>query len=281
MTLDEKIERSCGVVSSMLKRYKNPCVLWSSGKDSMVLLHLLKFKMGLDFPVVCWREPWMPWKLEFTNRIIQEWKLEAWDWAPSAVKLCRGMGRIDVMTYYQINSSLISEPQHMIVARGTEPPEEGLPFLCGLETFLAKPLGTFNFPWDGMFIGHKSDDEDPLSGKVPLEVDWLQIERAAAGIYPIRDWTDVEVYEYIERFDVPFDETRYDVKNRTTVKNNKLNNPDYYHTCFKCCDPRNSAFVHCPKYDVDVNNISHLVPWVDPKMPYCNMRNDIPNEPGV
>lgn len=216
----------------------------------------------------------MPHKLKFTNRIIQEWDLEVYDWAPSAVKLCQGKGRIDVMTFYQINTAAVLPPQHMIVARGTEPPEGDLPFLCGLETFLAKPLGTFNFPWDCMVIGHKSVDEDPLSGKIPLQVDRLQIENAGTAIYPIREWTDEDVFEYHDTRNVPFDETRYDVKNRTVVKNDKTDNPDYYRTCFKCCDPTSASFVRCPKYDIDINNVSHLVPWTEPSMAYCGLRHE-------
>lgn len=272
--MNAKIERSCEIIETALKRHKNPCVLWSSGKDSMAMLHLIQFKLGHKLPVVCWREPWMPWKLEFTNRIIQEWELEAWDWAPSAVKLCQGNGRIDIMTYYQINTSYSQPPQHVLVARGTEPPEEGLPYLCGLETFLARPLGTFNFPWDCMFHGHKSVDDDPLTGKVPLSVDMLSVDHAGTSVYPLRDWTDDDVFDYHVEFNVPWDETRYDMKNRAVLKNDKFKNPDYYHTCLKCCDPSNPAFVKCPKYNAEINNVSHRLPWVEPSFKYCGMRGE-------
>lgn len=266
----QKIERSCEIIEQALKKYKRPCTFWSSGKDSMALLYLIKFYLQLEFPVVCWKEPWMPQKLEFTNRVIREWNLEIWDWAPSAVKLCQGNGRIDVLNYYQVNPILL-DPEYMIIARGIEPPEEGKPFLCGLETFLGRPTGSFNFPWDVGFIGHKTCDEDPCSGKIPLEVDVVHSATSVSAAYPLRDWTDEDVYQFHIDNSIPFDETRYDIKAKKVLPD-KHKNPDYYHTCLKCCDPTSSAFVQCPKYGLQINNISHKVPWDAPKMEYCNLR---------
>jgi hypothetical protein len=272
MTLTERVSASIGFLDRMLETAKNPVILWSGGKDSMVVLHMLKFIMKRELPVVCWREPWMPQKLRFINRIIDEWNLEVHDYAPSAVSLCRGKeGRVDIMESYQVNSVLAPEPQHMLVARGTLAPEENLPFLCVLETFLARPTGAYNFPWDCMIMGHKSSDDDPTVGKVPLRVDRLQVENAGTVIFPIRGWTDAEVFQYHERHGVPHDETRYDVPNRRVRDRGDIANPDYFHTCTKCCDPTSASFVRCPKYGIDVNNVSHMVPWVDPNFSYCGL----------
>jgi hypothetical protein len=272
--LGEKIKLAVGLCERMLAKYQRPCIFWSGGKDSMVILHMLKFLIGRELPVVCWREPWMPKKQKFVNRMIQEWDLVAWDWAPSKMALCHGKNRIDVMNHYQINTAIGQDPQYLILARGTEPPVEGLPFLCGLETFISRPFGTFNFPWDCAFHGHKSVDEDPLSGKLPLAVDLMQNPNAADAIFPLREWSDEDVFEYHRLHEVPFDETRYDIENKAVLKNDKEDNPDYYRTCFKCCDPTSSKFVRCPKYDVEMNNVSHLVPWIEPAMPYCGLRDE-------
>jgi hypothetical protein len=270
MTLDRKVEVAVDFLDRMLKTARNPVILWSGGKDSMVVLHMLKFLMKRELPVVCWREPWMPEKLRFINRIIDEWNLEAHDYAPSAVSLCRGKeSRVDIMECYQV-SSAAQKPEYIMVARGTIVPEEGRSFLCALETFLSRPLGTYNFPWDCMVMGHKSSDDDPTVGRVPLQVDRLQLENAGTILYPIREWTDDDVFEYHERHSVPHDETRYDVKNRQVLKKNSTNS-DYFHTCTKCCDPTSASFVRCPKYGIDVNNVSHRVPWVEPNFAYCGL----------
>jgi hypothetical protein len=121
-----------------------------------------------------------------------------------------------------------------------------------------------------MVMGHKSSDDDPTVGRVPLQVDRLQLENAGTILYPIREWTDDDVFEYHERHSVPHDETRYDVKNRQVLKKNSTNS-DYFHTCTKCCDPTSASFVRCPKYGIDVNNVSHRVPWVEPNFAYCGL----------
>lgn len=269
--METKISKTLDFIRAMLGKYRNPCILWSGGKDSMVLLHLIKFKLGINLPCVCWRDPWMPHKLKFIERVIQEWQLEVWDYAPSRISLCRGNGKIDALMGYQINSPLPGqEPQYIEIAKGTESPEEGKPYLCGLETFLSRPLGSFAFPWDGMFHGHKSADVDPLFGKVPLSVDFILNPSGAASLFPLREWTDDEIFQYHGDNYLPFDERRYDVKNKKTL-DDKHANPDYYHACFKCCDPSSPKFVRCPKYDADVNNVAHLAPWISPSLAYCGI----------
>ena len=146
----------------LVRHYKRPCVLWSGGKDSTAMLHLLREMVPEPLPVVCWREPWQPWKQEFCNRVIELWNLTVWDWHPLGVCLCKGNGRIDVLNSYQFGTT-----GRMILARGIEPPHEGEPWLCGRETFLSRPLAPFVAPWDLAFHGHKSVDDDPTSGQIP------------------------------------------------------------------------------------------------------------------
>jgi len=253
-------------IERILARYRKPVVLWSGGKDSTVLLHLSR-RMHPDIPAICWREPWFPEKLQFTHRLIELWGIECYDYAPFAVGLCKGNGRIDIMNHYDVGN------RTMILARGTEAPEEGRRYLCGRETFLSRPLGTWNFPFDVMLHGHKSCDEDPCSGKVPLQVDLVDDPGACAAFYPLREWTDKDVWEYTERFSVPYDTNRYVKTNgRWESKKDKRKNPDYYHACFKCLDADNGPFVQCPKSGMDINSIADRVSWIKPQMDYCGLR---------
>lgn len=238
----------------------------------MVMLHLVMQLSKKPLPVICWREPWFPWKQTFANRIIREWNLDVYDYAPSRIELCESNGRIDVINYYQTGP--LNNPHYVALARGTERPEQGAPWLCGLETFLTRPVGTFDFKWDLMFHGHKSCDIDPCSGQVPLRTDIMMRPGAGSSVFPLRSWSDEEVFAYIEKFDVPFDETRYkkDPSGNWFNISNKENNPDYYHTCFACCDRRNEAFVFCPKLKLEINNISGSVVYNNPSAAYCGLR---------
>lgn len=238
----------------------------------MVLLHLLR-KAGCRFPVVCFREPWMPWKQRFANRIIEEWNLTVWDWHPQYVQLCKGMGRIDILNFYSFGQ----EP--IMLARGTERPDGGnigCDYLCGRDTFLSRPLGTFTPPWDLAFHGHKSCDEDACSGKVPLQLDIKDTPGSVASVFPLRNWSDEDIFEYIDEHNVPYDTTRYEKTSDgwKVITKDKKYNPDYYHTCLKCLDPQEGAYVQCPKLNnLQINNISNRVVWSEPSMDYCGLRS--------
>lgn len=267
--LDEKIHLAKQTISRTMAHYKNPAVLWSGGKDSMVLLHLLLTTTLRSLPVICWREPWMPWKQAFVNRMIAEWSLTVWDWHPQAVTLCKGHGRIDVLNHYQMQRGT------MILARGTEPPEEGKAWMCGRDTFLARPLGGFAAPWDVAFHGHKSTDDDPTSGKIPLAVDILDTPGTVAYSYPLREWTDEDIFAYIEAKNLPYDEARYERTDEGwRILPDKFANPDYYATCLRCMDPDAGPFVHCPKLNSQINNVSASVVWQQPRLAYCGLRTE-------
>lgn len=237
----------------------------------MVLLYLTKFVLGVELPVICFKEPWFPHKLEFTNEIIRKWNLTVWDWAPSRVSLCSGNGRIDVIHRYQIGPKPDGFLGEAVLARGTEIPEENLPWLCGVDTFLSRPTGSFHPHWNLLIHGHKSSDDDPCSGKIPLETDFLLDPPNPASVFPLRNWTDDDIFEFTKERGIPFDRSRYDLDEKKVLPN-KWMSPDYYHTCFACCDPSMPKFVHCPKRNAQVNNISHLVPWEFPSGEYCNLR---------
>lgn len=270
MNRDAKISDARRVIRAAMGHFRNPCVLWSGGKDSMVLLHLLRMET-LDWPVVCYREPWLPEKQGFVNRVIAEWNLEVWDYAPSAVSLCKGNGRIDILNTYKVG---VAPDATMTLARGTEKPVEGEPWICGRTTFLGRPLGTFQFPWDAMFIGHKSVDVDPTSGQVPLQTDVMNKPGSSAAVYPLRHWTDGDVFAYIECFNVPYDESRYELGDdgQWRLLADKRRNPDYYATCLRCCDPEEGPFVMCPKLGLEIDNIAERLRWVQPRMDYCGLR---------
>jgi len=268
MKLESLVKNAREFCGRILQSHKCPGVLWSGGKDSTVMLHILR-EMGVHLPVVCWREPYMLQKLQYTNELAAAWDLTLFDFPPAAVALSKGMGRIDVMQHYMMGEKAI------ILARGTEKPEPGKPFLCGKKAWLQRPTAKTEWPWDVMFHGHKNTDVDPCSGGVPLEVDLLQNPGCASMAYPMREWEDDDVFAYADAYKVPLDPNRYYKTVGIWMHNpDKTLNSDYYHTCWKCCDPDEGEFVRCPQLgDAQINNISAQIPWINPRLPYCNLRS--------
>jgi hypothetical protein len=265
----DKLSTTQEFIYRLLASHNRPCVLWSGGKDSMVLLHILR-DMTKPLPVVCWREPWLSYKQRFVNRIIDEWSLTVWDWHPASIGLVKGNGRIDVLNAYQMGM----QGATITLARGIEKPAEGEKLLCGRDTFMSRPTAPFVPPWDLCFHGHKSCDVDACSGPVPLEVDLMATPGMVACSFPLRHWEDGDIFNYIEEHNVPYDVKRYrKVEGQWEVLPYQKENPDYYPACMKCLDPDEGEFVDCPKYKMRINNISNQVKWATPKAAYCNLRN--------
>jgi 3'-phosphoadenosine 5'-phosphosulfate sulfotransferase (PAPS reductase)/FAD synthetase len=117
------------------------------------------------------------------------------------------------------------------------------------------------WPWMTVFHGHKSCDVDPYEGPVPLKHD-----AADAGgvnvVFPLRHWTDDDVWQYIEDNHVDYDKRRY--AGHLEVPDKWLNS-DFIHACTLCCDPRNTTDteVFCPKLKRNVPNVGSKVLILD------------------
>ena len=271
MTFVDKLARSKRLIAAWMKSYQNPCVLWSGGKDSTVLLHILR-GLGHDLPVVTFQEPWQRGRLAYTQKIAAEWNLTLYDFPPSELGLNRGNGRIDIMQRFQL------ENFSLWLARGTEPPRDGEPFQCAID-WLKRPVGGMQFPWDAAFHGQKSSDEDPCSGRVPLASDINANPLCPAALYPLRDWTDADIFTYSEIHRLELDPLRYGRVDgeMAVLHNDKLGNPDYYRTCTRCLDPDQPGVVECPKLLGQINNVSATAPWVRLEMPLCGYSAGLPS----
>jgi hypothetical protein len=155
----------------------------------------------------------------------------------------------------------------------TEEPLRKRDFVCGLEWLRrTKANGIVEWPWMTAFIGHKDCDVDPYEGAVPLAHDAAD----AAGVnvvFPLRRWTDDDVWQYIEENHVDYDKRRYAA--RLEVPDKWLN-PDYLHACTKCIDPREDAEeVMCPKLGRMVPNVSRKVLRLDDLPPYIKRPQEL------
>jgi len=250
MTLEEKIEAANFLIQNRLRATEKPVICLSFGKDSMVMLDLF-LRAGHKLPVIYWkREHQFPEKNKFANEMIEKYDLEVYDYPPEYTRMIKKDGQIEVINFFSIGKYTIEVPTEIAPYKDNEK------FLCGLFDMYLKPTGKFNFPWDTMFIGHKDTDVDPLRGAVPLLVDEYQHDADAPTFsFPIRHFTNEDIWEYSRRFEVPQDARRYSGDERY--------NNDRYPACTACINPDNPKTVYCPKYKAEIPNISSKVVWAE------------------
>lgn len=265
MTLDEKVEGAKAFFKSVLETYNKPVVMSSFGKDSMCLLHLLK-TMGIKLPILFHRKPFEPKKYEFADSVIHAENYTVHDYPPSNTSVTKNGDKAEITSYYQVGGNAT-----IWLGRNIIKPEDGKPFLCGLEDFYDTPIGAFHFPWDVCIVGHKSSDVDPIQGPVPLKSDIHHPEEGPDYAYPLRYFTDADVWEYTYKFKVPYNDKRYDKSSGYKEFKDKTYNDDYYCACMRCIDKDESSVVFCPKYNKQVSNISSTIRYKDiPKFSYID-----------
>lgn len=239
----------------------------------MALLHLIREVLPANrlnchpYPIqlIYYRQPWFPFKNEFADSVIRKWSLEVYDFPPlvAGVK-CHEEG-LELVARYPFGTQAMDLPLN------TEPPAPRRPYLCGRVWSDVRPMSKgVTWPWRVVFHGHKSSDVDPYDGPIPLGADHIE----AAGVslvFPLRHWSDRDVWDYIEANKIPCDRRRY--KDRQELED-KWANPDYMHACTTCIDPRNSAHkVFCPKLQQDIPNAGHLVTRLEQIPQYIEKEN--------
>ena len=244
-------------------------VFWSGGKDSMVLLHLMR-SAGLNLPVAFFREPWQPRKYSFHDQLIRDWELHVLSWHPTAVAFQQTDCEMELQNLYRFGSSEVTCPT------GIVPPVDGLPWACMIDMSQRPLQERLDVPQDfqAAWIGHKGCDVDAvLGGDAGTRAHAVMAPNGSVTVFPLKDWSHDDIWEYIEGFDVPYDSERYEktAEGAWRERPDRRHNADYVHACSLCVDRRPEAprFVHCPKLDATVANVSHRLEWVEPqKMHY-------------
>jgi 3'-phosphoadenosine 5'-phosphosulfate sulfotransferase (PAPS reductase)/FAD synthetase len=272
MSLDEKIKDTLEFIAKCFAEFQRPVLLWSGGKDSMVLLYLLKSMKRIP-PVLFFEEPKFPRKFAFAHRIIESLNLEVHDYPPVRMSMLYGKNGIPshVAEYHTGSKYTIILPRNII-----EYEDGDREYLCGLE-FLSRPTTTYPFPWDLLLIGHKDVDEDQIFGRVPLKTRTVVRDEGPAYAFPLKNWTHDDVWDYTDSFGVPVQQSRYDQATRTEWKI-KYYNSDYFPLCIRCVDARRAGTqVSCPRFERSLVNISEQVRRFDEKLDYLELEEGYAN----
>jgi 3'-phosphoadenosine 5'-phosphosulfate sulfotransferase (PAPS reductase)/FAD synthetase len=251
--MKDRVTETCDFLRKLLPQFEAPVLMSSFGKDSMVLLWLLR-SLEFKLPILFYEDPWFPRKYEFAHRIIADLNLEVYDYPPIRTSMLYGKNIPAFVNEYLLSGNMtMALPKNIVEYQDGD--EE---YLCGLN-FFTRPLGTFAYPWDLVLIGHKSADEDQIYGKVPLATRIVYRDSGPAYAFPLKEWTDLEIWDYTEANDVPVQASRYDQAHRKEWKT-KYYNSDYFHACIRCVDARQTGTqVFCPKFRQPIDNVSSSI----------------------
>jgi len=275
--ISDKIKKALLIVEKVLGIDNNPIIFTSFGKDSMVLMHLVR-TVNSNIPCLFGREPFCPKKYEFADYVTNLWGLTVYNlYFPIAtyvqVEQLENDYEIEVCGKYSCRSG-----SYWVLPTGISNPTDGVAasdILCGLNDLYLKPKGNNAFPWNCCFIGHKSFDTDifvkdcRLTSFISYD-DTLDL----LNVFPLEDWTHEDIWEYTRLFNVPQNEKRYPYKNgvRIPVEEGLLfreqykdmtYNPDYFHCCTRCINRLMPKDVTCLKTGKVVRNISDSIRYVD------------------
>lgn len=217
--LDQLESKSVHILREAYREFKNLCMLWSIGKDSTVLLWLARkaFFGHVPFPLVHVDTSFkVPEMIAYRDRIARQWKLNMIV-GQNRRALEEGKtfpdGKVDRLTCCR---SLKSEAlKHT---------------LSGEWDRLRMDHATGQYvlddnrePFTGVIVGVRADEEgsrskeryfSPRDKKNDWDVDdqppelWNQYKTDFAPgthvrIHPLLDWTELNIWEYIERENIP------------------------------------------------------------------------------
>lgn len=214
-----------------------PAVASSFGKDSQLMLALIR-EFQPEIAVLYFQGIPHPTKHDFPLKIVQEWSLKCEMPLPFARDLIEKNGHVEVVELYRVGSN-----QAMYFPIEPEPdyvPDENT--TCAIELLLS-PVNSNPVSYDALFIGHRGDDIDPVYGAVPLQSDVL-IEDGFRWVYPLKDWTEADIWEASALLKISQNEARY-------RKQDWAANNDYYPLCTQCLSKKEgSVFCHIEKREV-------------------------------
>ncbi len=170
VTLIDKIEHSKKLIKEAIEKYARIAVAVSWGKDSMVLLHLVK-QIDPNIPVFTVLTPFKPKEtLEFKDRIVREWNLN--------IKEYR------------------SKERPILGLWKTDPDE-----CCRI--FKVEPTRVAVKDLDAWFSGLRKTEGRTRQDYKEVEVRDCRGDSNLVKINPILEWTELDIWRYSALYNVP------------------------------------------------------------------------------
>jgi 3'-phosphoadenosine 5'-phosphosulfate sulfotransferase (PAPS reductase)/FAD synthetase len=209
----EKIQQR---IREALSEASHPVLMWSSGKDSQLLLQLAREIK--DIPLLWFRHDLLPTQKEFAEKVIMDLNLTVFSYPP-------------MQTFYLpgtfISDQSINGYAFPILVDQVDSNR------CALELDQAR-MPYFPFEWDVILTGWKACDSHPLIPHMNME--GLKLGNTTFRA-PLFDLTDEDVWALTRELNVPVNEKRY--------AGDDLYNPDVIHCCVNCL--RGGETTYCPR----------------------------------
>lgn len=221
------MEQARQAIRVALDDAKCPAVMWSGGKDSMLLLSLVR-EINPSVPVIWFRTP-----NAFARRMIMEWDLEAWCWEPADVYVVPNDGGLTLVREQAFGQQRF--PVLLDVEAGTQ---------C-IADVLPKRTPRLFPHFDLILSGFRDSDYHwSLGGRGFFPADGWQLGRARVYA-PLRHLSDEQVWAEIKAAGVPVDVDRYERGG---------SDPDCVSACTQCLQP-GIGRVFCPKAQAEIDRI--------------------------
>lgn len=240
----ELFDQTRKFIEGQLATLTAPCVACSFGKDSMVMLHFVREQMP-DIPVVYFEHMEVPSKHAFARQMAEELDLNLRVIPASKRDFYGREGHVEILEFYEL-------APHKFMICPVEPMSEldfKQPIFCGME-MLAEPIYVEDVPnFDGVFIGHRADDQDKLLGAVPIYRDTYELN-GFRYVYPLRHWTAKDIWDAVRRYGIRVNGDRYG-------KQMAEANNDVWNLCTRCL--ANAGDVYCPKEEDYIPGMAQMV----------------------
>lgn len=237
--LTRLIESTRGLITEQLAISRKPVVAGSFGKESMVMLYLI-LSIKPEMAVIYFPGFPHPTKHAWPERMAREWNLNLFAPFPSARDAISKDGHVELIELYELAPGRFMYFP-IEAAPGYEPDRDSH---CALAQLHEGPTSSGPADFDAVLIGHRNDDVDPTHGPAPLR-EYVVDTGDFRYVYPLKDWTESDVWEASRLLGIPQNEARY--RDRDMDANN-----DYYDLCTRCFPGSAGQFVACPKTGLDV-----------------------------
>lgn len=215
-------------IKAALSGVKAPAVMWSGGKDSMLLLSLVR-EIDKTIPCIWFRTP-----NAFACRMIMEWGLEAWCWEPADVYVVPNDKGLTLVREQAFGAQRF--PVLLDIEAGTQ---------C-IADVLPKRTPRLFPHFDVILSGYRNSDYHwSLGGRGFFPADGWSLGQAKV-IAPLRHLTDAQVWAEIKAAGVPYDVERYERGG---------NDPDCVRACTQCLQP-GIGRVFCPKAQTEIDRVA-------------------------